>query len=269
MKYKIAVKGIIKREGGEILIVKRSEKDLLLPAIWETIGGGMDENDLTPQEALKREILEEVGLEVRVREPFNIFTFTNNEGEMKVGITFICDYLSGKVTLSEEHSEFAWINPSNFYKQESIESLHREIANYASKFSDEHEKFSISQKVVLIRDNKCFIAKLSNRLDGWDLPGGRINVGEDKEEGLRREVREELGIDNFELLSTIDYDAWHTSTGFAVCGTTTFITSDEEITLSDEHSEFKWISEDEIDDFTFLWPSMKDSIKKGFELSRK
>lgn len=269
MKYKIAVKGIIRREGGDILIVKRTEHDLFMPNIWETVGGGMDESDLTPQEALKREVMEETGLEIKVREPFNVFTFTNNEGEMKVGITFVCDYIGGEMALSEEHSEFAWINPSNFYKQESIESLHREIANYASRFTTEHEKFSISQKAVLIRDNKCFIAKLSNRLDGWDLPGGRINVGENKEEGLRREVKEEIGINNFELISTIHYDAWHTSTGFAICGTTNLITSDEDIILSDEHSEFKWISEEEIDDHNFLWPSMKESIKKGFELSKK
>ena len=269
MKYKIAVKGIIRREGGDILIVKRSEKDLFLPNIWETIGGGMDESDSTPKEALKREVMEEAGLEIKVREPFNIFTFTNNEGEMKIGITFVCDYISGEVNLSEEHSEYAWINASNFYKLESIDALHREIANYASKYSQGHERFSISQKVVLIRDNKCFIAKLSNRLNGWDLPGGRIDIGENKEEGMRREVKEELGIDDFKIISTLDYDAWHTSGGYAVCGTTTLISSDGEPILSDEHSEFKWISEGEIDDYDYLWPSMNGAIKKGFELLRK
>ncbi len=268
MKYKIAVKGIIRREGGDILIVKRSEKDLFLPNIWETIGGGMDESDATPQEALKREVMEETGLEIKVRESFNVFTFVNNEGEMKVGITFVCDYIGGEVVLSDEHSEYAWINASNFYKLESINSLHREIANYASKFSQEHERFSLSQKVVLIRNNKCFIAKLSNRLHGWDLPGGRMNIGENKEEGMRREVKEELGIEDFKIISTLDYDAWHTSSGFAFCGTVTLISSDGDPVLSDEHSEFKWISEDEIDDYEFLWPLMKKSIKKGFELSR-
>ncbi len=269
MKYKIAVKGIIRREGGDILIIRRSNVDSFNSGIWETVGGGMDESDATPQEALRREIREEVGLEVKVREPFNVFTFINNEGETKIGITFVCDLIEGEVILSQEHSEFKWINPSNFYKEESIESLHREIGNYASRFTEDHQKFSISQKVVLIRDNKCFIAKLSNRLNGWDLPGGRINVAENKEEGLRREVKEEIGITNFEIVSTISYDAWHTSTGFAICGAISLISSNDEITISDEHSEYKWIDESEVDNYEYLWPFMSSAIKKGFELSRK
>lgn len=129
MQYFLAVKGIIRRDDGRILVLKRSDGDDHKPGVWETVGGGMDQEE-TPQEALKREIVEETGLSVSVSNPFNVFTFKKDTGEFKVGITFLCDYLSGEVKLSHEHSDFRWIDPKEFAGMESVPSLHDEIARY-------------------------------------------------------------------------------------------------------------------------------------------
>jgi len=86
MNYKLAVKGIIRCYDGKILIVKRSDSDDHKPGIWEAVGGGMN-GETSPQEALLREIHEEVGLEVKVSEPFNVFSFVKDNGEMKIGIS--------------------------------------------------------------------------------------------------------------------------------------------------------------------------------------
>jgi 8-oxo-dGTP diphosphatase len=132
MQYYLAVKGIIRREDGKILVLKRSNKDDHKPGVWETVGGGMDREE-TPQAALKREVLEETGLEVTLVEPFNVFAFKKDTVEFKVGITFLCEYLSGDVVLSDEHNEYRWINPKEFSEMESVPSLHAEIARYAGK----------------------------------------------------------------------------------------------------------------------------------------
>lgn len=132
-QFGVAVKGIIRRKDGKILIVKRSEGDDHKAGVWETVGGGMDKAT-SPEENLQREIREEVGLKVKVREPFNVFSFTKDNGEFKVGITFVCDYVSGEVCLSHEHTNFQWINPADFKKYESVPSLHAEIKKYAEKF---------------------------------------------------------------------------------------------------------------------------------------
>ncbi|MFA6974078.1 MAG: NUDIX domain-containing protein [Parcubacteria group bacterium] len=133
-QFGVAVKGIIRRGDGKILIVKRSEADDHKAGVWETVGGGMDEN-VAPQEELRREIREEVGLETTVGEPFNVFSFAKDNGEFKIGITFVCDYVSGEVRLSHEHTEFQWIDPADFKNFDSVSSLHAEIARYAEKFS--------------------------------------------------------------------------------------------------------------------------------------
>lgn len=131
MQYYVAVKGIIRRNDGKILVLKRSQLDDHKPNVWETPGGGMDAEE-SPQNALIREISEETGLVVAVADPFNVFTFKKDTGEFKIGITFICEYLSGEVQLSSEHSEYRWIEPQEFSQMESVPSLHEEVAKYAS-----------------------------------------------------------------------------------------------------------------------------------------
>jgi len=133
MQFHLAVKGIIRRKDGKILVMKRSDIDDHKPNVWETVGGGADD-ELSPQKALEREIKEEANLKVKVGEPFNVFTFKKDNGDFKVGITFICKYVSGKVKLSREHSDFKWIDPKEFKKMKSVPSLHKEIENYAKKY---------------------------------------------------------------------------------------------------------------------------------------
>jgi 8-oxo-dGTP diphosphatase len=134
MKYLVAVKAIIKNTEGKILVLKRSEIDDHKPNVWETVGGGMDQAE-TPQTALVREVFEETGLTVSVGRPFNVFTFTKDNGEFKIGITFECTYESGEVVLSHEHTEYRWIRPEEFVSLESVPSLHEEISAYAKFIS--------------------------------------------------------------------------------------------------------------------------------------
>lgn len=133
MQFYLAVKGIIRNEKGEILVLKRSDQDDHKPGVWETPGGGVDTEE-APQKALEREVKEETGLAITVKEPFNVFTFRKDTGEFKVGITFLCDFKEGEAKLSHEHTEYAWIDPKEFSKLVSVPSLHKEIANYAEKY---------------------------------------------------------------------------------------------------------------------------------------
>jgi len=53
--------------------------------------------------------------------------------------------------------------------------------------------FPVSVKAVVVRDGKVLL--LRNERDEWELPGGKLELGEDPPERLRQEIAEECGWD--------------------------------------------------------------------------
>jgi len=68
----------------------------------------------TPEEALRREILEETGIEVTVRRPVDAWVFQVTPMEKVLILQYSCR-LSGKggVRISHEHIESAWLPLAN------------------------------------------------------------------------------------------------------------------------------------------------------------
>ncbi|MGI8546156.1 MAG: NUDIX domain-containing protein [Gemmatimonadaceae bacterium] len=63
--------------------------------------------------ALKREVLEETGLTMRVVAPVRVWSFVSRTNSVfHVGITFACTSRSSRVRLSAEHAAFEWLLPA-------------------------------------------------------------------------------------------------------------------------------------------------------------
>lgn len=132
------------------------------------------------------------------------------------------------------------------------------------------EKFYISQVGILIRDDKCLILTFSMHPGEWGLPGGRIDRGEDWESAFRRELKEEINFDECVVGELLDNDIFYTESGTPYCTLVRYIENlDTEIVLSHEHTDYKWIGEDEIGNFNFVWDNLPRMIKKGFEYHNK
>jgi 8-oxo-dGTP diphosphatase len=84
------VAGII-RKGDRILIARRAEGDGPEGGKWEFPGGKIEKGEL-PEDALAREIKEELDLEIRVGEPY--LTISHSNIILQV---FLADYVSGTV----------------------------------------------------------------------------------------------------------------------------------------------------------------------------
>lgn len=103
---------------------------------------------------------------------------------------------------------------------------------------------------ILVRNNNKYLLIKRNGNDQydpscWDLPGGGINYKEEPFDTAIRETKEETNLDIRidKILTTwgLSYDdMW--SIELIVLGTTL----SEEIILSEEHTEYKWVDKNEL-----------------------
>ena len=106
MPYGLTVRGIIKNEKNEILIVKRHPKSRTDPEMWELPGGKVEKGEFFT-DALIREIKEEVNLDVKVGD-FAEAVQNDYMHKRTVQIMMYLDIIQGDIKISEEHTDWMW-----------------------------------------------------------------------------------------------------------------------------------------------------------------
>lgn len=98
---------------GKLLIIKRSSQDTYYPGLWEVPGGKLDQGqDLS--HAQEREVIEETGFVVElVQKLVLVDSFIIGKGKY-IGLPYIVLFsvtriVGGKITLSNEHSDYCWV----------------------------------------------------------------------------------------------------------------------------------------------------------------
>ncbi|MCC6962425.1 MAG: NUDIX domain-containing protein [candidate division Zixibacteria bacterium] len=130
----------------------------------------------------------------------------------------------------------------------------------------EHLQAEIVQTAVLV--NARGEALILRRPAGkWQLPGGRLNAGEQWDEGLRREIREETGIDDVEILSIMMLDNW-VYEGVPMYGVFLLCrTQKTEVRLSTDHDEFRWVTlKDDLRQFDFWHDSLRILVERALQM---
>lgn len=132
----VAVKAWVKK-GDKYLLARRGMNEVHMPGVWSIPGGKVDDDDETVnilQETLKREVLEEVGVEItdEIDLVYNN-TFKRSDGSSVVGLTFLCHWKSGEAEPLEETLEVGWFTLDELLKMEDVEDfLKREIGALSS-----------------------------------------------------------------------------------------------------------------------------------------
>lgn len=136
--------------------------------------------------------------------------------------------------------------------------------------NEQHGLFKITQNIFLINKNGELLL-LQHNSGKWLLVGGRLNVSEKWDDGLRREVGEETSISDFSIEDILQVDNWEHKGlhqyGVFFLGKTK---KENKIKLSNEHINYKWVkSIEEIKDLDFWSTELKKRILDGFEKIQK
>lgn len=101
---------IIEQDG--LLLAAQRSAAMSLPLKWEFPGGKINEGE-SPAECLKRELFEELEIDVVVGQPFK--PAIHHYPTFSVTLyPFICTILSGEITLNE-HTAISWLSPSELH----------------------------------------------------------------------------------------------------------------------------------------------------------
>ena len=84
---------------------------------------------------------------------------------------------------------------------------------------------------------------------GWELPGGKVEPGESEPEALRRELREELGIDT-RVGERLDGE-WPLGEGYVLRAYVVTVTGGDPQPLAD-HDALRWLEPGTWTDFDWL-----------------
>jgi 8-oxo-dGTP diphosphatase len=110
-----------------------------------------------------------------------------------------------------------------------------------------HKPFSLSAKVVIRdKEGRCLLLKRSMSSKGnpgkWDLPGGKVDTGENLEQGLLREVVEETGL-AISLHRVLGAAQAESSTVRIVYLLFEGRHRSGRVRLSSEHDDYMWVSQ--------------------------
>lgn len=93
--------------GGRCLAARRSAA-MPLPLLWEFPGGKVEPGE-SPPEALRREIREELGVEIEVRELLGTGRAPHGEREIELAV-YLCRIVGGEPH-PHEHDAVRWLGP--------------------------------------------------------------------------------------------------------------------------------------------------------------
>ncbi|MCX6810909.1 MAG: NUDIX domain-containing protein [Candidatus Berkelbacteria bacterium] len=137
--HRIVATAII-HKNGKYLITKRSMDKKVYPGKWTVPGGGLAIDDyvnekpnddgcwyFSLEKSLRREIKEEVNLEVGKIDFLLDLCFIRPDNTPVITLSFYAPYKKGKVVLSDEDVDFAWTTLAEIKNYDLISGIKEEI----------------------------------------------------------------------------------------------------------------------------------------------
>ena len=132
---RIAMKAVIVNKQGQVLILREAATygDGTQRGRYHMPGGRLEAGE-NFEDALRREVREETGLEVDIDYPVYVGEWRpviRDVPHQIVGTFFVCTPKSDEVVLSTEHDDYQWINPKDRQKYDLMDPEDKVIDRYA------------------------------------------------------------------------------------------------------------------------------------------
>ena len=139
--HEVAITCIIIKDGA-YLITRRSPNKKRFPGKWTVPGGKLETDDYIHlkkdtefywynvlEQVLKREVKEEVGLEIKNIEYVTSLATMHEDKAPSLVISCVADWAGGDVRLQEEETDqFAWVSLEESKQYELLEGIYDELA---------------------------------------------------------------------------------------------------------------------------------------------
>lgn len=125
---------------GKFLIVKRAEWEKAFPGKWTVPGGKLEVLDYALREKdtrvhwynvlenlIKKEVMEEVGLEIKNLEYLTSLVYVRNDGIPSLIISLYGEPVGEKISLCSALTEFAWVDIKEAKNYDLIEGIYEEL----------------------------------------------------------------------------------------------------------------------------------------------
>jgi 8-oxo-dGTP diphosphatase len=137
-RFLVATGAIIENSNtGKMLLLKRSDEKDFSAGIWEYVTGRLHQFE-EPAAGLRREVMEEAGIEIEIVKPISVFHIFRGEKTAEnelVGIMYWCKTDSEEIKLSEEHSGFRWVTTDEALELISKPSMQADIKAFIKERS--------------------------------------------------------------------------------------------------------------------------------------